>query len=156
MLTADTPTILVLFSNVAPEVQEGSAVTPGADWWSFGAILYEMVCGVVPFYHQNKKQMLILKNSTEPLIFPGNFSISDNLKDLLRSLLHPKPRSRLGWKGGFNEVSMHPWFTGSLSNSSTIAWDELALPENRALWEHPSDDFISKLQDREEEMICNR
>lgn len=33
--------------NLAPEVYSFHDVTPAVDWWSYGAILYEMLVGVV-------------------------------------------------------------------------------------------------------------
>lgn len=33
--------------NLAPEIYSFQEITPSADWWSYGAILYEMLVGVV-------------------------------------------------------------------------------------------------------------
>lgn len=43
---------------IAPEVilsQNGHDKT--VDWWSFGAIIYEMLTGLPPFYSEDKKKM---------------------------------------------------------------------------------------------------
>ena len=42
---------------MAPEIVLKKPYTRSVDWWSFGALVYEMVTGLPPFYTQNKEKL---------------------------------------------------------------------------------------------------
>ncbi|KAJ3168824.1 Serine/threonine-protein kinase [Geranomyces variabilis] len=57
---------------MAPEILRGDKYGPSADLWSFGAILYEMICGRPPFKAQNYIDLLRkIERSEGTIRFPG-------------------------------------------------------------------------------------
>ena len=42
---------------LAPEILQGLGHDYTADWWSLGALIYEMATGAPPFYSKDKGQM---------------------------------------------------------------------------------------------------
>lgn len=94
---------------LAPETLNKAGHGRAADWWSFGAIIYEMLTGLPPFYHKDRQKLYHnIKNEDPKLSFSY---LSDSAKDLLTKLLCKDPDKRLG--GDTNdalEVKEHPWF----------------------------------------------
>jgi serine/threonine protein kinase len=64
-------------------------VFQAVDWWSFGTLVYEMICGLPPFYDTNVQRMYH-KILHAPLRFPSN--LSKEAKDCLHGLLQRKVR----------------------------------------------------------------
>ena len=96
---------------LAPEIITGEGHNRSADWWSYGILIFEMLCGIPPFYSENNEKMYELITSAE-LKFPKKIPLSDNTKDLLKKLLVKKQHNRLGAKNGFEEIKIHPFFDG--------------------------------------------
>ena len=93
---------------LAPEIIIGEGHDKNADWWSFGILLYEMLCGLPPFYVENLERMYELIKSG-PLKFPKRISLSDDAKDVIKKLLERDTNKRLGNKG-IEEIKNHPFF----------------------------------------------
>ena len=96
---------------LAPEVITGEGHNRSADWWSFGILIFEMLCGIPPFYCDNTEKMYDLITHAD-LKFPKRIQVSDNAKDLLRKLLVKKQNNRLGAQNGFAEIRTQPFFEG--------------------------------------------
>lgn len=95
---------------IAPEVLLRQGHGRAVDWWSLGALLFEMVTGLPPFYSRNREQMFEKIMKAE-LAFP-NF-VSPLAKDILTRLLVRDPKFRLGsGERDAAELKEHPFFAG--------------------------------------------
>uniref|UniRef100_A0A673MSN2 Serine/threonine-protein kinase Sgk1-like n=1 Tax=Sinocyclocheilus rhinocerous TaxID=307959 RepID=A0A673MSN2_9TELE len=100
---------------LAPEVLHKQPYDRTVDWWCLGAVLYEMLYGLPPFYSRNTAEMYdnILN---KPLQLKPN--ISNAAKHLLEGLLQKDQTKRLGFTDDFTEIKNHMFF-------SPINWDDL-------------------------------
>ena len=96
---------------LAPEIITGEGHNRAADWWSYGILIFEMLCGIPPFYCENTERMYELITNAE-LRFPKRVPVSDNAKDLIKKLLIKKQDKRLGVNKGFEEIKSQPFFQG--------------------------------------------
>lgn len=98
----------------SPETLMVSDVTPAADWWSYGAILYLLYTGRSP--SSNIPSGI---DSTIPIDFPEQ--VSDDARDFITSLLKVLPENRLGAGSfGSNDVRNHDYFRG-------FNWDAMSF-----------------------------
>jgi serum/glucocorticoid-regulated kinase 2 len=67
---------------LAPEIISGEGHNKSADWWSFGILIYEMLCGIPPFYNENPETMYELIKLAE-LRFPKKIKISSDAQDII-------------------------------------------------------------------------
>ncbi|KAI0053994.1 kinase-like protein [Auriscalpium vulgare] len=87
------------------------------DWWSMGAMLYELAYGVAPFFAKDiRTTYLKIVDHRRSLKFKRNIALSVELEDLLRRLLTDADL-RLG-RHGFQEIQDHAFFAGT-------KWDNL-------------------------------
>lgn len=107
----------------APEVLRNKKITKASDWWTFGILLYEMLFGRSPFYHENNKTMFRGILSGTP-VFPSKYPVSNEAIDQICSLLRKKAGKRLG-NIVEKEIFDHPWF-------SDINFDELLTKKKMA------------------------
>ncbi|KAI5649581.1 hypothetical protein M9H77_35586 [Catharanthus roseus] len=102
---------------IAPEVLLKKGYGMECDWWSLGAIMYEMLVGYPPFYSDEPMATCRkIVNWRTHLKFPEEAKLSPEAKDLISKLLC-NVEQRLGTKGA-DEIKAHPWFRG-------IEWDKL-------------------------------
>ncbi|KAF5207993.1 Serine/threonine-protein kinase 38-like [Thalictrum thalictroides] len=102
---------------IAPEVLLKKGYGMECDWWSLGAIMYEMLVGYPPFYSDEPMSTCRkIVNWRTHLKFPEEAKLSVEAKDLISKLLC-NVEQRLGTKGA-DEIKAHPWFEG-------VQWDRL-------------------------------
>ena len=96
---------------IAPEVLTKRGYDHTADWWSYGAILFEMLVGYPPFYSDDPTMTCRkIVDWRRTLRIPANAGLSGAATDLLLRLLRD-PQDRLG-QHGVAEIKAHPFFTG--------------------------------------------
>lgn len=95
---------------VSPEVLQNGPITPAADLWALGCIVYQMISGLPPFRGSNDyvifKEILACN-----LEFPQGFD--ENAEDLVRQLLKIDPEQRLGAQDNsecYESIRSHPFF----------------------------------------------
>ena len=91
---------------MSPEMLNGDSYSYGIDYYSLGAVLYEMVTGLPPFYSTDQNEMF-MGALYRALEYPRQF-ISHKLADLLKLMLHKDPRRRIT-KGQIGRIKSHPW-----------------------------------------------
>ncbi|XP_047946280.1 serine/threonine-protein kinase tricornered-like [Salvia hispanica] len=102
---------------IAPEVLLKKGYAMECDWWSLGAIMYEMLVGYPPFYSDEPMSTCRkIVNWRTHLKFPEEAKLSPEAKDLICKLLC-NVEQRLGTRGA-DEIKAHPWFIGT-------EWDKL-------------------------------
>jgi cGMP-dependent protein kinase 1 len=102
-----TFTILGTPHYMAPEIMVNKGYSTYVDLWSVGVMLYEMLCGVMPFGEDTSTPNDIYED-----ILKDNLRFPTTLKDkkarkLIEQLLSRNPESRLG--GSYASLMSHPW-----------------------------------------------
>lgn len=100
---------------LAPEVLRKEAYDKAVDWWCLGAVLYEMLYGLPPFYSRDTAEMYdnILN---KPLRLKPTASMS--ARQLLEGLLQKDKNFRTGSLRDVAELKEHEFF-------SQISWPDL-------------------------------
>ncbi|CAM9295987.1 unnamed protein product [Sphacelaria rigidula] len=111
---------------LAPEILNRQGHGRAVDWWSLGALLYEMLTGLPPFYCRDREK-LFEKIRRGVLTYPR--SLSDNAQAILQGLLTRDPSKRLGSSlDDAQEVQRHPFF-------KSLEWDSIMRREVAPPWE---------------------
>eukprot|EP00076_Gallus_gallus_P041435 XP_025006973.1 ribosomal protein S6 kinase beta-2 isoform X3 [Gallus gallus] len=113
---AVTHTFCGTIEYMAPEILVHSGHNRAVDWWSLGALMYDMLTGSPPFTAENRKKTIdkILKGK---LVLPPY--LTPDARDLLKKFLKRNPSQRVGGgPGDAADVQKHPFFRH-------INWEEL-------------------------------
>ena len=93
---------------MAPEILLRAGHGRSVDWWSLGAVMYDMLVGCPPFSAENRKKTIerILKSKPEMKSY-----LSNDAKCLLRKLLRKRVDLRLGsGPTDADELKRHSFF----------------------------------------------
>mgnify|MGYP000641852147 CR=1 FL=1 len=106
---------------LSPEILQRHGHGKASDWWSYGAIIYEMLCGLPPFYSKKRDELYKnIKYADPRLDMPF---LSENARDLCKKLLEKDPNKRLGsGPTDAQEIMNYPWFP--------VPYTHLTLPTN--------------------------
>jgi len=95
---------------MSPEVMLCKGHDRGADLWSFGVFIFEMLAGFAPFESatDNDRYNKILRGT---IVFPDDFNL--HAKDIVSQLCTVDVSKRLGYTAaGLEEVKQHRFFAG--------------------------------------------
>jgi len=93
---------------LAPEILKKQGHTRSLDWYLCGVLLYELIVGIPPYYHNNRNQ-LFENIKYGPLRIP--MSMSNDARDLILNLLNRNPRKRLGaGESDAEQIKEHAFF----------------------------------------------
>ena len=145
---------------LAPEILLGVGHGIEVDFFALGVVLFEFLNGYPPFLGETPEE-IFYSIQTNEISWPAQESddMSPTVKDLIKKLLHPNPKERLGAKG-IEELKSHPWFKG-IDFSNILFTDPPFVPkveeeEDLTFFEvrnenWPMDDDIKFQEDGEDE-----
>lgn len=90
---------------LAPEIILEKGYAKSCDWFSFGALMFEMYCGYHPFPRKGKK--IDPRVYLTPIKIPRY--LTEDARNILSQLLEVNPRKRIGYNGA-EEIKKHPYF----------------------------------------------
>ncbi|KAL1007843.1 hypothetical protein UPYG_G00092330 [Umbra pygmaea] len=131
---------------VAPEVLGPMKYDKSCDMWSLGVIMYILLCGYPPFYSAHG---LAISPGMKTRIKMGQYEfpnpewsdVSEEAKQLIRTLLKTEPSDRMG----ITEFMNHPWINQSMEVPQTPLHTSRVLKEEKDAWEDVKEEMTSAL-----------
>mmetsp|Transcript_29244 Transcript_29244/g.52258 ORF Transcript_29244/g.52258 Transcript_29244/m.52258 type:complete len:299 (-) Transcript_29244:326-1222(-) len=75
---------------MAPEILEGGGHDKAVDYWGFGTLLYEMLAGMPPISHKERRNRKVILQTIKGAKLVLKPWFSAEVSDLITKLLHPK------------------------------------------------------------------
>jgi serine/threonine protein kinase len=117
---------------LAPEVIVGDKKNPArygkdVDWWALGILIFEMLVGRPPFFHDDVQRMynMIMHMPLDEVLgkLPATIEVPPDLRAILHAFLTKEPKQRLGFgSDDAAPIKAHAFF-------ATINWDALQRRE---------------------------
>ncbi len=109
---------------MCPEILKREGHNHMVDYYTLGAILFEMLTGLPPYYTNNKSEMTKRILESE-LNYPSH--LNSEVIDLMKGLLERNPSKRLGSGKGIEEIKEQEWckdidWIAILSKKITPPW----------------------------------
>ncbi|DAZ94353.1 TPA: hypothetical protein N0F65_000917 [Lagenidium giganteum] len=105
--TSRNMTLCGSMDYMAPEILLHEPHDQRADVWSFGVLMYEMLLGNTPFYHDNPREQG-RRITNDPVLFPADFEEEHPLAcDLISRLLVKNPDERIR---RMHDIKLHAFF----------------------------------------------
>jgi len=100
---------------VAPEIISQEPYGAQCDFWSLAVVLFIMLSGTPPFFHEDNFELFeLIKKGEYDTDFKGEgwLEISAEAKDFISKLLVVDPKERMSGE----EIQAHPWFNGDFTS----------------------------------------
>lgn len=111
----------------APEVLSTDSYNEKIDFWSLGVVMYVLLVGYLPFYHDNRtKTIELIRRARVPFDMTDWRTISSEARDLIRKLLVFDPVRRYDAK----QILKHDWITGGNAGDEPLNLQKLKEFEN--------------------------
>ncbi|PWN92518.1 kinase-like protein, partial [Acaromyces ingoldii] len=105
---------------MAPEViTQGKSYDQGADIWSLGITIYEMVTGNPPLADQEQMRVIMLIPKNKPPRLPAEGSFSQPMRDFVAACLNEEPNER----PNAEELQKHKWIKATAKVSTVLLKD---------------------------------
>ena len=120
LLRGRTYTVVGTPHYMAPEVITGRGYGVSADYWSVGVMLFEFLCGFVPFGEDEERPTMVYEKVIQSqYTYPSYVSKELKAKGLIEQLLDKRPAARA------HGLHHHPWL-------SQVSWDALLCKKGKA------------------------
>jgi len=106
---------------MAPEVMRGHGYSTEIDIWSLGVMLFELVCGFLPFADElDEPTEVCTAVLKDPLSFPGGYKDKHG-RELMQGMMCRQPKKRIGSGiNGYEDIKNAQFFKIGHEGSSTV------------------------------------